>query len=123
MFFFLNFIEIPEAPINVTAVRDGAREATVRWTVPSSMDTRDLIGYIVEARESPDIASAPPNRWTRIGPSTVRDDTKLRLTDINPSTDIQFHVIARNSSGMSEPSEPTVWLKKPEPEGKFTSSF
>lgn len=100
----------------MVATREAARMATVKWEPPVSLDKRDLVGYVVEARESLDIKSSPPNRWTRVGPSTVRDDTKLRLTDINPNVDIQFRVITRTNAGMSEPSEPTDWLPKPESE-------
>lgn len=98
----------------MTATREGPREATVKWEPPAKFDKRDLIGYVVEAREALDIKSSPPNRWTRVGPSTVRDGTKLHLTDINPNMDIQFRVITRTNTGMSEPSEPTDWLSKPE---------
>lgn len=100
----------------MTATREGPRDATVKWEPPSKLDKRDLIGYVVEARESLDIKSSPPNRWTRVGPSTVRDGTKLHLSDINPNMDVQFRVITRTNTGTSEPSEPTDWLPKPEPE-------
>ncbi|EUB61845.1 Titin [Echinococcus granulosus] len=112
-------LQLPSEPINVVATRGGDREATVKWEPPESPDKRDLIGYVVEARESSDIKSSPPNRWTRIGPSTVRDATKLRLTDLNPSMDIQFRVLTRTHAGLSEPSEPTEWLIKPEPKTSY----
>ncbi|VDM17726.1 unnamed protein product [Hydatigera taeniaeformis] len=112
-------LQPPGEPTNVVASRDGNREATVKWEPPESLDKLDLIGYVVEARESTDIKSSPPNRWTRIGPSTVRDTTKLRLTDLNPSVDIQFRVLTRTHAGLSEPSEPTEWLVKPEPKSNI----
>ena len=117
LFHVSTIIETPGEPLNVVAARDGPREAVVNWEPPTSLDKRDLIGYVVEARESPDIKSSPPNRWTRVGPSTVRDATKLRLNDLNPMMDVQFRVLTRTHAGLSEPSEPTDWLIKPESEG------
>ncbi|KAM3181520.1 hypothetical protein ACTXT7_014207 [Hymenolepis weldensis] len=113
---FQREIQAPSEPLNVTATREGPRVATVKWEPPMKFDKRDLIGYVVEAREALDIKSSPPNRWTRVGPSTVRDGTKLHLTDINPNMDVQFRVFARTNTGMSEPSEPTDWMSKPETE-------
>ncbi|VDD75474.1 unnamed protein product [Mesocestoides corti] len=106
-------LQTPAQPTNVTATRIGAREATVKWQAPESFEKSELIDYVIEMRESPDIESSPPNRWTRIGRSTVRDDTEFHLVDLNPSMDIQFRVLARNHVGLSEPSEPTNWLRKP----------
>lgn len=114
----VSFVEAPGEPVNVKALREGPRRATVNWEPPPSLDQRDLIGYVVEARESPNIKSIQPTHWTRIGPSAVKGDTKLHLSDINPSTDIQFRVLTRTCNGLSEPSEPTDWLPKPEPRGK-----
>lgn len=119
IYYFFHRPELPDEPINVVATRDGGREATVKWEPPESLDKRDLVGYVVEARESSDIKSTPPNRWTRVGPSTVRDATRLRLTDLNPSMDIQFRVLTRTHAGLSEPSEPTEWLAKPEPKSNI----
>ncbi|VDL91668.1 unnamed protein product [Schistocephalus solidus] len=106
-------LDLPEAPVLVSATRDSPREATIKWQPTASADLRNLIGYVVEARESPDIATSTPNRWVRVGPCTVRQDTTLRLNDLNPSMDVQFRVLAKNNAGLSEPSEPSEWLTKP----------
>lgn len=100
----------------MNATRDGPREATVSWEPPISLEKSDLIGYIVEVRESPDIKSCPPSKWTRVGP-TVKNGIKLRLSELNPLMDVQFRVLTRTDAGLSEPSVPTDWLPKPKSGG------
>ena len=92
--------DLPEPPpVPAAAVSSSTLNSlTVRWTVPAHSGRPPISGYEVQYR-----ASGPFEAWTH-------DDTttSTTITRLDPSTDYDVQVLARNAEGASDWSIPAT---------------
>lgn len=104
---------VPGKPIGPIDISDVERKnLTLRWEPPSHDGGSPLTGYIIEKRET-----RRPT-WTRVE-RLPPDVTVYKARELTEGKEYDFHIIAENKLGASEPLETDQAVMPKSPFSKF----
>src|SRR5215470_2425392 len=86
----------PEPPSNFNVQSITADSITVSWSAPLSDGGSDVTKYVVEKRED------KRSMWQPVG---TTEQLELEVTGLYEGNQYNFHVMAENAVGLSEPVE------------------
>lgn len=105
----MTFIEKPSPPGPPEIIEVTEDYVTLHWKEPKSDGKSLITNYIIEYRDKSD------KKWHQINKSFTISDTTYKVTTLEKKKEYTFRVIAVNSIGQSEPSEPSAKVKLVKP--------
>ncbi|KAL8579176.1 hypothetical protein ACOMHN_010760 [Nucella lapillus] len=90
----------PEAPGNLRVDDIDESSVTLMWTKPRNDGGKKIQGYVIEYKDP------SASRWKTYNETPIKDIT-VAVEGLEKDTDYEFRIRAKNSAGLSDPSETT----------------
>lgn len=90
--------DAPDPPVISNYSKDGM---TAVWKEPKNDGGKAIAGYYLERRET------SSNHWHKLNRKSI-NELQMRVTGLSEGIEYEFRVIAENSCGFSEPSNPST---------------